>query len=336
MVLVALLWSIAGVVARQVEHAQGLELNVWRSGFNALALVLLLAWLRGPARLAAQLRAADSRLWLSGACWGVMFTGFMLALTLTTVANVLVTLAIGPLATALVARATLGHQLAPRTWVAIALAGAGIAWMYGSQIGRADAAQWLGTGVALTVPLAGAVNWTLLQRARGSAGSDFMPAVLIGALLSTLLTLPLAWPLGASGRDIAWLALLGVAQLAIPCLLAVRVARVLSAPEVALLALLEVIFGVAWAWLGAGETPSSAVLGGGLLVIAALAGHELLALRRRPAPPEHSAATGGAADTAEEGGTAGEGGGSDAAHARVPRPRGAAELPPVAGSGPLV
>ena len=41
-------------------------------------------------------------------------------------------------------------------------------------------------------------------------------------------------------------------------------ARTLAAPEVALLALLEVLFGVAWAWLGAGEKPSAAVIGGGI------------------------------------------------------------------------
>ncbi len=48
-----------------------------------------------------------------------------------------------------------------------------------------------------------------------------------------------------------------------------------------LLALLEVIFGVAWAWLGANEAPTAAVLGGGALVLVALAGNELLALRGR-------------------------------------------------------
>ena len=42
----------------------------------------------------------------------------------------------------------------------------------------------------------------------------------------------------------------------------------------ALLALLEVIFGVAWAWLGANEAPSVPVLGGGALVLAALAGNK--------------------------------------------------------------
>ena len=53
----------------------------------------------------------------------------------------------------------------------------------------------------------------------------------------------------------------------------------MSAPEASLLALLEVIFGVAWAWLGAGEVPAAHVLGGGALVLAALAGNEAAALR---------------------------------------------------------
>jgi drug/metabolite transporter (DMT)-like permease len=108
-----------------------------------------------------------------------------------------------------------------------------------------------------------------------------MPAVMGGALLSALLTLPLAWPLVASAHDIGWLAVLGVFQLAVPCLMAVAIARHLSAPEVSLLALLEVIFGVAWAWLGAGEVPTAAVLGGGTMVVGALAANEALGLRRR-------------------------------------------------------
>ena len=76
------------------------------------------------------------------------------------------------------------------------------------------------------------------------------------------------------------LALLGTVQLAIPCLMAVAVARVLSGPEISLLGLLEVVFGVLWVWLGTDETPSMAVLGGGALVLGALAANEALALRR--------------------------------------------------------
>lgn len=282
MVAATLMWSIAGVVSRHLEAARGFEVTFWRSAFNALALVILLGWLRGVPVLAATLRAGGRALWLSGLCWSVMFTAFMMALTLTSVANVLVTMAIGPLFTALAARFVLGHRLAARTWAAIALAGLGIAWMYGHEVTAGDPRHLLGTLVALAVPLAAATNWTLLQHLRGrpGAGGDMLPAVLIGALLSALLTLPLAWPLAASAHDLGLLALLGVVQLAIPCLMAVSAARVLSAPEIALLGLLEVVFGVLWTWLGAGEAPSAAVLGGGALVLFALAGNEMLSLRR--------------------------------------------------------
>ena len=281
MVAAAMMWSIAGVVSRFLQSAARFELTFWRSAFTVLALVLLLGWMRGPASLLRSLRGGGRALWVSGACWAVMFTAFMMALTLTSVANVLVTLSIGPLFTALAARLVLGHRLAPRTWTAIALAGAGIAWMYGHEVSAGDPRHLLGMAVALCVPVAAAVNWTLLHHQKGQldGGADMLPAVLLGALLSALLTLPLALPFAASGRDVALLALLGVVQLAIPCLMAVAVARVLSGPEISLLALLEVVFGVLWAWWGAGEAPSSAVLGGGALVLGALVGNELLALR---------------------------------------------------------
>lgn len=284
MVAAALLWSIAGVVSRHLEAARGFEVTFWRSGFNALALVVLLSWLKGPAPLWRALRGGGRALWLSGACWAVMFTAFMMALTLTSVANVLVTMSIGPLLTALLARVALGYRLPARTWGAIGVAGAGIAWMYGHEVVGNDARAVLGTLVALGVPLAAAVNWTLLQHLKGRENPpDMLSAVLIGALLSAALTLPLAWPLAASPHDLSLLALLGVVQLAVPCLMAVAAARVLAGPEVSLLGLLEVVFGVLWAWLGASEAPSAAVLGGGMLVLAALLGNGLMGLRDRTA-----------------------------------------------------
>jgi len=282
MLAVTLMWSIAGVVTRQLQAAESFEVTFWRSAFNAVALVgLLVAW-RGAAPLVHALRHSGRALWLSGACWAVMYTAFMVALTLTTVANVLVTMALAPLFTALASRIALGRRLPARTWAAVAVAGAGIAWMYGQQFAVGDAQALLGIAVALAVPVAAAVNWTLLQHLGSrDAAPDMLPAVLLGALISAVATLPLALPFAASAHDLGWLALLGVVQLAIPCLLVVMVARVLPAPELALLALLEVIFGVLWAWLGAGETPTGAVLAGGALVLGALAANEVAALHAR-------------------------------------------------------
>jgi drug/metabolite transporter (DMT)-like permease len=281
MLLVTLMWSIAGVVTRHLQSAQGFEITFWRSFFTLVTLVVLLPLLQGRA-LWSRMRDGGAALWISGLCWSVMFTAFMVALTMTSVANVLVTMALGPLFTALVARVVIGQRLAARTWGAIALAGVGIAWMYGTQFRLGAGGQLAGTLVAVCVPIAGAVNWTVVQRSHASGRDiDLVPAVMVGALLSTLLTLPLSLPWQATRHDIGLLALLGVVQLAIPCVLAVRCARVLKAPEVSLLALLEVIFGIALAWLGAGEEPGPSVLAGGSLVIAALVGNEVLGWRER-------------------------------------------------------
>lgn len=278
MVLVTLLWSIAGVVTRHLDAARSFEVTFWRSLFNALALLLVLGWLRGG-ELWRRIRSGGRTLWISGLCWGTMFTAFMVALTLTSVANVLVTMAVGPLLTALFARVFLGSRLPALTWGAILVATAGIGWMFGEE--AAHGVSLLGSLVALAVPVASSVNWTLLQQhARDEAAPDMLPAILLGALFSAAATLPLAWPLQASGHDIGLLALLGAVQLALPCLLVVRLTRELPAPEIALLALLEVIFGVLLAWLGANEVPATSTLTGGALVLAALVVNAALQPRR--------------------------------------------------------
>jgi drug/metabolite transporter (DMT)-like permease len=278
MVAVTLMWSIAGVITRQLDHARSFEVTFWRSFFTVGSLLAILTFLQGR-EVFARIRDGNAALWVSGLCWSVMFTAFMVALTLTSVANVLVTMSVGPFLTALMARIFIGHKIPLRTWFAILVAGAGIAYMYAAQV---SGGQVAGTLVALCVPMAGAINWTVVQRSQARGlNVDLVPSVLVGAVISTLATLPLAMPFQASAHDIGLLALLGLVQLAIPCALSVICARVLNAPEIALLALLEVIFGILLAWLGADEVPSATVLAGGALVIGALVANELVSWRVR-------------------------------------------------------
>jgi drug/metabolite transporter (DMT)-like permease len=281
MVLVTLLWSTAGVVTRQLESAQSLEVTFWRSAFTFVALMVLLPVWRGP-KVFAHMAWRNPHLWLSGVCWATMFTAFMVALTLTTVANVLIALSIGPLLTALVSRVVNRRPLPWHTWTAIVLAGLGIAWMYGASLEMGSRQAVLGSLVAMAVPIAASVQWTLTQRAQQQGSAvDFVPAVWLGAAISSVFALPWAFPFQASGHDVLWLAGLGAFQLALPCVLSVVAARVLPAAELSLLALLEVVFGIAWAWLFAGEALSGQALWGSALVLLALLGHQLLTLKKR-------------------------------------------------------
>ena len=274
MVAVTLMWSIAGLVTRHLEAARGFEQTFWRSFFTALSLLVILPLWRGPAQVWRQLRLAPPSLWWSGLCWGFMFTSFMLALTMTSVANVLVISALNPLLTALLARIVLRQRIAGFTWLAILLAGLGTVWMFAGQM---EEGSWMGMAVALLVPLTAAINWIVVQHAHAQgADIDLVPSVLVGALVSTVATLPFAMPLQATPHDLGLLALLGLVQLAIPCTLLVLCARVLKAPEISLLGQLEILFGILLVWLGAGEAPSAAVLQGGALVLLALLGNELI------------------------------------------------------------
>lgn len=311
MVAVTLLWSTAGVVSRVLDSAGRFEVTFYRSAFTVLSLMWMLplwrAWSRRQASHAVPLTPStrspwgetlhrhwgflpESRtFWLSGVCWSVMFTAFMLALGFTSVANVLILMALGPLLTALLARMVLGQRLANRTWLTIVVAALGIVYMYGSQFWSAMADPLtpigdllIGSGLALCVPLAGAINWTAVQRVQHKGERiDLVPAVLLGAILSSLFTLPLALPGTASARDVAWLAMLGWLQLSVPCTLSVVCAQVLKAAEVSLLGLLEVIFGIALTWAFVNEVPSTEVLVGGGLVILALVLNEALGWRER-------------------------------------------------------
>jgi drug/metabolite transporter (DMT)-like permease len=173
----------------------------------------------------------------------------------------------------------LREPIPARSWLAIVAASVGMGAMFGAGFTADDRGHIAGLALALTIPIAGAVNVVVLRKS--AAHLDLMPAVMLGALISAVITLPLALPFAASARDLLVLGALGVFQLGVPCLMLVLASRTLTAPEIALLALLEVVLGPLWTWLGAGEVPAGSTIAGGAIVLAALAGNEAAALAER-------------------------------------------------------
>ena len=289
MILAPVLWSSAGVVTRHIERAGAFEQVFWRSLFAFAFVALALAFMKRHPLNA--LRAAGLAGLFSGAMWAVMFTAFVVALSLTTTANTLVTMSVGPFLTILFARVALSDPVPLRAWLAAGAAGLGIAWMFRAGLGSGHLA---GMAVAFLVPVAAALNVVTLRAmavrwASSPVKVDLLPAVMLGGALSCLIALPFALPFQATGRDVVLLGLLGVFQLGLPCMLLVLASRALLAPELALLGLLEVVLGPLWAWLGAGERPAAATLVGGAIVLGALVLNEVGALmrpnllRRKPA-----------------------------------------------------
>jgi len=200
MVIAPVLWSTAGVVTRHVERASAFDADAVATGHYAGFVALAMLLQKNSVRL-------GKAVWLSGAMWAVMFTAFMLALQLTSTANTLRVMSVSPLLTALLARAFLSEPIAIRTWLAVSAAAVGIAWMFASGLGAHSARDYLGMAIAAMVPVAAAINVVTLRAS--SASVDLRPAVMLGGALSWGIAAPLAFPLQATGRDVALLGALG-------------------------------------------------------------------------------------------------------------------------------
>jgi len=276
MIVTATLWSIAGVFTRHLDSAKGFEVTFWRSLFAAVfvMVVMLKQYGRG---FVPRLRLLGKLGFLSGCMWATMYSCFMIAMTMTTVANTSIMESLAPLFTAFLAWMILRERIPARTWWAIAAACLGMGWMFAGSLSEVDQRGLLGMLIALGVPLAASVNVILMKK--GGHAVDLIPAVFLGGSISALVMLPFALPLQASLHDVLLLAILGFFQLGLPCMLMVRASASLSAPEISLLCLLEVLLAPIWAWLGAGEIPAQATITGGAIVLIALILNELASMR---------------------------------------------------------
>ena len=269
MVAAATGFSLAGVLVRQTT-ASAWEVVFWRSLFMVIAVGTTLVLLNRGRSIRA-IRAVGWIGFVSAVFIAASFFCFVLAIKFTTVANTVVIMSAAPFLTALSGRVVLGERVAPRTWIAIAAAFSGIGLMFWESF--ATGTGLLGNVFAFGIAVTYALQITTLRLARASV--DMAPTALIAGALATIVGLPLGWPLATPAHDIGIFALMGVFQTGIPNMLMIRATRILSATEVVLLGMVEVVLGPIWVWLAIGERPSDMALIGGAIVLLALAGNAL-------------------------------------------------------------
>lgn len=273
MLCCAMLWSMAGIVTRSASVANGWEVTFWRSLFCVLFVAVVLL-IRDRGGLMARIAAMGWPGAVSSLCWAAMFTCFMLALTRTTVANTLVVMAVTPFFNAIGGALLLRERVPRRTWFAMLAAAVGVGSMFAQAINTGSAA---GALIALGVPLASTINVVTLKRAAAAdmSRASFVPSLMIGGIISAAIAWSAAQPLTANAFDLALFGVLGVFQLGCPCMLyASFVVKRLSAAEIGLLGLLEILCGPLWVWLGVGERPGAMTLVGGAIVLAALVANQ--------------------------------------------------------------
>lgn len=277
MVGATLCWSTAGMLVRNMDLQDSWEITFWRSLFMTLFILGVLA-VQYRSGTFGRIRAVGLPGFIAGAMWAFMYICFIVALGLTTVANVLVIASITPFTAALLGRLFLREHIPARTWLAMVAAFGGILLMFVDALNRGSL---LGNLIALTIPFAFAVNVVILRRIE--AHIDMIPTLVVSGVLSMAITLPLALPFSPTAKDLGLLAIMGVGQLGVGVLLMIVATPHLAAAEIGLLAVLETIFGTLSTWLVVGEHPGAMALLGGAVVIVALVTNELFGLRSRAA-----------------------------------------------------
>ncbi|KMW60581.1 hypothetical protein AIOL_000743 [Candidatus Rhodobacter oscarellae] len=246
----------------------------WRSlTAGLIVLVVALVW-QGPKGFRAVARTGRAGL-IYAVLIGTTAPGFVLAVTYTSVANVVFIFASIPLFAALLSRVFLGEPIRPRIlWTMLVVwAGLGVI-AYGSA--QSEVAHWSGDLWALYVSVAYAAALTAVRRVRDV---PMIPAVPMGYLGAACVLGLVSAPLPLF--ETHWPLLLGHGAFigAATCLLTLG-PRYIGAAEVSLLILLESVLAPLLVWAVIGEEPGAWALAGGAIVLGALVVSNVVALRR--------------------------------------------------------
>jgi DME family drug/metabolite transporter len=286
--LAGVFWSTGGLFVRWVEAAGAWQIIFYRSLSLALTLLLIVS-LRHRGRTRSAFVQAGWNGVAAGACLSGGFIGYILSLEHTSVANAVFMLGTAPFFSAILGRAFLGEEVRRTTWLAMALALAGIGVMVG---GSLVAGTIAGNLLALLAGVSFAGFNVLLRRGRAH---DMLPAVVVAGLIAALIAAPVVAATAAGGglhaafvleaRDLLLCLTMGSVQVGLGLTVFTIGARHVSAVELALLSTTELVLAPLWVWLGVGEVPSVFTLAGGAIIMAAIAYQALSGVRRRRLPP---------------------------------------------------
>lgn len=275
----AVTWSFGGAIARFITAEDSWTVVFWRAVFAAGFLVTFMLLRDGRAGTIRLFRNMGLAGLAVGTCFAVASTSFVVALTYTTVANILLMQAGVPLLAALLSWLLFGEKVSGATWLAISAVIAGVAIMVSASF--TGEVSPVGDGLALLIAVMLSVATVITRRA---AHVRMTPAVCLGTMISGAVSGALASGHAVSASDLGWLFLFGAVNLGMGLAMFATGARLIPAALAALVGTLEPVLGPIWVWLVHGEVPGVRTILGGAIVFLALFTH-LLAdwLRQRAA-----------------------------------------------------
>ena len=199
---------------------------------------------------------------------------FIISIQNTNVANTLIMVAMAPMLSAFLGAFFLKEIPDKRTWIAITITLLSVVYIFYDSL---QLGNIIGDIFGFLTALGLAISANL---ARYAKSKDLVPAAVLGKLGTALFAFIFVSNLDLLNNDIIIVPVMCILCVAIPFVLVTIAPRFITAAEVNLFFLLEVILGPIWVWLVINEKPSVETLFGGILIIFTITIHSILVIKK--------------------------------------------------------
>ena len=255
--------SWGGFIIRSFEEASIWQILFLRSFFFLLALIafLLVNYKKNTFNI---IKESGLPGLLGGFVLSFSFVAFVVAMSNTTVANVVFIISTQTMFLALFGYFYLKEKVSLIGLISILLAMSGIIIMVGDSI---SGGSLFGNIVALAIPINFAI---LVMIIRKNTKVDMVPAIFYSGIFSLIYGFFLAESFEFTKHDLWMGFLLGVPQLAVSFICITIGSRTVESATVGILMLMETLCAPLWVWLFLNEIPPISVFIGGAVIISAI------------------------------------------------------------------
>ena len=255
--------SWGGFIIRSFEEASIWQILFLRSFFFLLALIafLFVTYKKNTFNI---IKESGLPGLLGGFVLSFSFVAFVVAMSNTTVANVVFIISTQTMFLAIFGYFYLKEKVSLIGLISILLAMSGIIIMVGDSI---SGGSLFGNIVALAIPINFAI---LVMIIRKNTKVDMVPAIFYSGIFSLIYGFFLAESFEFTKHDLWMGFLLGVPQLAVSFICITIGSRTVESATVGILMLMETLCAPLWVWLFLNEIPPISVFIGGAVIISAI------------------------------------------------------------------
>ena len=255
--------SWGGFIIRSFEQASVWQILFLRSFFFLLGLTIFL-FIVYKKNILTKIKTSGLPALLGGFVLSFSFIAFVVAMSNTTVANVVFIISTQTMFLALFGFFYLKEKVSLIGSLSIFLAMSGIFIMVGDSV---SSGSLFGNLVALAIPINFAILVMIIRKYKNL---DMVPAIFYSGIFSCLYGLILSNSFSFTFHDILMGFLLGVPQLALGFICITIGSRTTPSATIGLLMLSETLFAPIWVWIFLNEVPPISVFFGGVIIILAI------------------------------------------------------------------